>query len=368
MAYDVKDYTVNFEDNRFQDVKNREASELSDLEKTQADMVSQSDKHFQSQIDAVNKYSEEQQKNQQEQTDFAIQKIEQQKEQAHKDYVKEQSGAYVDWQKQSGQYGANAEKAAAQGLSGSGYSESSQVAMYNTYQNRVATARASYDLAVLNYNNGIQEAKLQNNAALAEIRFNALQQQLELSLQGFQYKNQLVLEFADRKTAVKQRYFDQWKTVLAQINAENTLAEEQRQFKASHDLKLASHDLEREKFEHEKAKDAAAAIVKTTGGGSSGSKKGSSSTTNKYGISAGNIGGTSGNAKEMPIDMKSVASLGYGPISASKLDELVSSGKVYEYEQNGKRMFTKSKEVVQRAAKSNAYLNAKKRGGTSGKF
>ena len=105
--------------------------------------------------------------------------------------------------------------------------------MYNTYQNRVATARESYNNAVLNYDNAIKDAMLQNNAALAEIAFTALQQQLELSLQGFQYKNQLIIEQANKKTELDNMYYNRYLDVLDQINKENSMAEEVRQYNES---------------------------------------------------------------------------------------------------------------------------------------
>ena len=136
----MPNYDVNYDDKRFAQVESDKKTALSDLEQTYAGMINNSDKYYQAQIDASKQWADKQTQLQQEQTDFAIEKIEQQKEQAKKDYTKEQSGAYVDWQKQSDQYGANAEQMAAQGLQNTGYSESSQVSMYNSYQNRVATA------------------------------------------------------------------------------------------------------------------------------------------------------------------------------------------------------------------------------------
>jgi hypothetical protein len=193
-------------------------------------MINISDQYYQDQIDAANDWAETQKKNQQAQTDFAIEQIEQQKAQAQKDYTKEQSGAYVDWQKQSNQYGANAEAMAAQGMANTGYAESSQVSMFNTYQNRITAARESYNLAVMNYNNAIKDARLQNNSRLAEIAYEALQAQLELSLQGFQYKNELIREKTNQKRAVEDTYYGRYQDVLKQINTENALAEEVRQY------------------------------------------------------------------------------------------------------------------------------------------
>ncbi len=223
-------YDINYEDERFKDVEAQKQAALGEVDSTYDGMINQSDKFYQDQIEASKQYSEQQQKNQQEQTDFLIDKIEQQKEQTRKDYLKEQKGAYVDWQKQSNQYGANAEQMAASGLTNTGYSESSQVSMYNTYQNRVGTARESYNRAVQDYDNNIKEAILQNNSVLADLAYQALQQQLELSLQGFQYKNDLLQTKLQTRQNTEDRYYTRWQDVLSQMNQENQLKESMRQY------------------------------------------------------------------------------------------------------------------------------------------
>ncbi len=226
----MANYDINYDDERFTQVEQDKQQALSEVEKTYGGMISESDKYYQAQIDASKQWADKQQQLQQENTDFAIEKIEQQKEQANKDYLKEQSGAYVDWQKQSNKYGANAEQMASGGMMGTGFSESSRVGMYNAYQSRVATARESYNNAVMNYNNAIKEAQLQNNSILAEIAYQSLQQELELALQGFQYKNQLVLDQANKKLEVDNMYYSRYQDVLNQMNTENALAEQVRQY------------------------------------------------------------------------------------------------------------------------------------------
>lgn len=242
-------YDINYEDERFKQVETAKQQALTDVENTYSGMIGETDKYYQAQIDASKEWANTQQQLQQDNTDFAIEQIEQQKAQAQKDYTKEQSGAYVDWQKQSNAYGANAEQMAQSGLSNTGYSESSQVSMYNTYQNRVATARESYNLAVMNYNNSIKDAQLQNNSKLAEIAYTALQQQLELSLQGFQYKNQLLIEQANKKMEVDNNYYNRYQNVLAQMNQENALAEEVRQYNTSFQLQKEQFAEEKRQFE-----------------------------------------------------------------------------------------------------------------------
>lgn len=242
-------YEINYEDEKFQQVEADKQQALTNINNTYNNMINSSDQYYQSQIDAAKDYANTQQQIQQENTDFTIEQINQQKEQANKDYTKEQKGAYVDWQKQSNQYGANAEQMAAQGLSNTGYSESSQVSMYNTYQNRVATARESYNKAVLNYDNAIKDAQLQNNSALAEIAYNALQTQLELSLQGFQYKNSLLQTQLQLQVETDDRYYNRWQNVLNQMNQENQFAESIRQYNQNYELQQKQFAEEVRQFE-----------------------------------------------------------------------------------------------------------------------
>ena len=377
----ANNYDIDYNDQRFTQVESQKNAALSDLEKTYAGMIDKSDSYYQAQIDASQKWADRQAQLQQDKTDFAIEKIEQQKAQAQKDYTKEQSGAYVDWQKQSNAYGANAEQMAALGMAGSGYSESSQVSMYNTYQNRVATAREAYMRAVLNYDNNIKEAQLQNNSLLAEIAYNALQQQLELSLQGFQYKNQLILDKTAKKLEVDQMYYNRYQDVLQQINTENALAEQVRQFnenKAMEQKKLAEQQRqynetlalqkaqlaeEKRQYDTSLAWQKSQAAAKSSGGSSGGSSKSSSSSKKSSGSSIKKSSSSSGsssvnktrtskgdnsekvkstNSATKTIDMNSVLALGYGPISASRLNELVSQGLVEQYTSGNKIKFRKS--------------------------
>ena len=244
-------YDVNYDDDRFTKVTTEKTEALSDLEKTYSDMIANSDSFYDKQIQASKDYADQQAEIQNQQTGLLVDQINQQKEQAQKDYIKEQSGSYVDWQKQSNQYGANAEKMASSGLANSGFSESSQVSMYNTYQNRVATARESFNQATLAYDNNIKEAKLQNNAALAEIYAKAYQQQLELDLQGFQYKNNLLIEQANKKLEVENLYYQRWQDVLNQINTENAMAEQIRQYEQNYELQTKQFEEQIRQFNEE---------------------------------------------------------------------------------------------------------------------
>lgn len=363
-------YDINYDDKRFTQVNNEKNAALSEIEKTYGGMINDSDKFYQAQIDASKNWADKQTKLQNEKTDFAIDQIEQQKANAQKDYTKEQSGAYVDYQKQSNAFGANAEQMAAQGMANTGFSESAQVSMYNTYQNRVATAREAYVRAVQNYDNAITEARLQNNSALAEIAYEALAQQLELSLAGFQYKNTLILEKANKKTEIGQIYHNRYQDVLDQINKENALAENVRQYneslaeskrhnqavEAAQAAQLAEEKRQfNEQMAYTRAKDAAAkaasASVKKAASISSSKKKSKGKSAAKAASSGAKIAAsvaaknkktsTKSSSSSPTVDMQSVLNLGYGPISESKLADLVASGKVKQYTEGGKIKFVK---------------------------
>jgi hypothetical protein len=319
-------YEIDYSDERFTKVENDKQAALTEHEKTYDSMISQSDKYYQDQIQASKEWEQKQTELQNQQTDFAIEQIEQQKSDAEKDYLKDQSGAYVDWQTQSKQHGVRAEQMADKGMQNTGYSESSQVSMYNTYQSRVATARESYQRAVQNYNNAITQARLTNNAALAEIAKNALQQQLELSLQGFQYKNTLLLDKAAKKLQIEDSYYNRYQDVLKQINTENSLAEQIRQFNES--MKL-----QRDQFNfqvYQATKDS------SSGGGGGGGYSGGSSSSYTP---------TKTSSSGMPSDTRdSILALGQGPISAENLASQVASGKVSQSTSTstGNAIFTNS--------------------------
>lgn len=271
-------YEINYNDSRFQQVNNEKAAALNNVNNTYNQMISNSDRNYQQMIDASKDYANKQQELQQANTDFAIEKINQQKDQAKKDYTKEQTAGYVDYKKATNQYGANSEALASNGMLDTGYAESTKINAFNTYQNRYASARETYNQAVLNYDNSIKEAQLSNNSTLAEIAYNALKTQLEYSLQQFQYKNSLLQAQLEAQRNVDNDYYTRWQGVLSQMNTENSLNESIRQYNES----MA---FQREQFNYTKAQNAkksrskGSSSTKLTNGSSS--KKSSSTKLSK---------------------------------------------------------------------------------------
>lgn len=204
--------TVNTNDERLLQYENTKNSLINEAQTNYNTMSSNASQKYDELIDATKDYGETQAEITQQKTDQTIAEINQNKDKAEKDYIKEQKGAYVDYAKQTDAYGTNAEIQASVGLAGSGYSESSKISAYNTYQNRYTTARESYNQAVLNYNNQITQAQIQNNAQLAEIAFNTLQTSLQLALEGFQYQNELLNNVLNQKLNISSTYDNLWQS------------------------------------------------------------------------------------------------------------------------------------------------------------
>lgn len=342
-------YEVDPNNEKLLDVKAEGADILRDSNAaydTAIDNNNATSKELQGQIDAN---TNDLVKAQQAQSDLAIQGIKNDMAEAEKDYLKEQSAAYVDYQKQIDPYGINAERIASLGLSNSGYAESSKVAMYNQYQNRVAIAREAYTRATTDFKLGIAEAKAANSVALAEIRANALAQSLEIAMQFAMQNNSLLTEKARQQTAIRQQNFQNYMSVYDSIMQENALIEDVRQFNAqiSEEKRQFNATMAENKrqFNVIQAVRAAAAKAKASGGGSS--KKSASVKKSKAAVDKivkGKVARDTANDKPVKkssptVDMNSVLKLGYGPISEQRLSDLVDSGKVVQYVEDGKIKF-----------------------------
>ena len=243
-------YSVNYEDERFQDVKSYQAQKETQLNQTYDNILNNSDKYYENQINAAQDYAKQQTELQQAQTDFAIQQIEQHKDEAQKNYVKEQKGAYMDYVRQPR---CNERNMVNMGLSNTGYSESTLAIMYNAYQNRVGTAKESLNNTIMNYNNSITQAIMANNEKLMEIANTALEKQLQLNQQAFEYKNTVILQKEQALQDLNNTYYARYQNVLNEINNEIELQMEMDRIDREYEQWLAEFNAERERRETENA-------------------------------------------------------------------------------------------------------------------
>lgn len=221
---------VNYEDDRFKQVENEKQSELNKYNETYNDLINERNNLTNQQQEMVDRWENTQKdianKNLQYQKDL----IEQQRKKAEQTYQNEAKASYIDYQKEVDKYGVSRENAVNNGLSNSGYSESSKVDMYNTYQNRLGIARKSMQDAGLEFDNAIRQAQLSNDETLAQNALTALQNKLNIILEGFNYKSEQENNRLNWNNTINNNYYNRYKDVESQINYENETAEKIRQY------------------------------------------------------------------------------------------------------------------------------------------
>lgn len=210
---------VNLEDKKLKDIEAESLAKQEEIGNYYDQEIKDTQSYYDDRIAASRDWEQQQIGLQNDRLNLTLEEINNQKAEAQKDYVKEQSGAYTDWQKQSNRYGANAEQRAALGMSNTGYSESSQVAMYNTYQNRTALAREVFERSDAAYNIEMDRARAQNDVLLAEIAYNGLQERLQLGLEAMQYKNALISEKTSAQRNVANDYYTRWLDMLEMLDS-----------------------------------------------------------------------------------------------------------------------------------------------------
>ena len=227
------------DDKRLEQVTQEQNQQLEQVTNAYDEMKNQSDSFYNNLINTSKEYAQQQQDIQNQQTELALNEIEQNKKYAQQDYNREQRGAYLDYQAQQKNQADLLRQA---GLQNTGYTESTISSMYSTYQNRVATARESFNRSVDAYNQQAAQARLANSSALMDIAYKALQQQAEYALQGFQYKNQLTIDLLGKQQGIRSEYWNKYQDVQKQINTEKALAEEIRQYNQNYALNKKKTD------------------------------------------------------------------------------------------------------------------------------
>lgn len=221
---------INYNDERFTKVEQEKQNELNKYNQTYDDLINERNEFTNQQQGLVDEWQNKQEQIANDNLAHQIDLANQQKDKAEKEYQKEAKASYIDYQKEVDKYGVSRENVVANGLSNSGYAESSKVDMYNTYQNRIASARSSLNDIKLEFDNAIKEAQLANNATLAENALKAMEQKLQIALDGFNYKDAQTQNKLNWQNTINNNYYNRYQDVEDQINYENEQAEAIRQF------------------------------------------------------------------------------------------------------------------------------------------
>lgn len=200
------------------------------MENPYADLENKYASNLQQQNEMLAQQSAIQKEQSQANTNQTINEINQQKEYANKDFNKEARGAYQDYQKTVNPYGVQAEQMVSNGLGNAGYSETSKLNAYNTYQNRYATARESADRLQQDFNNQITQARLSGNKELAEIALNELQTKMSNLWNQLEYDTTLT----QNKINYNQ-WLDEFNYNKQQDEIANAFAREQFEYQKQQD-------------------------------------------------------------------------------------------------------------------------------------
>lgn len=295
--------SVTLDEKDLEKVETQKNEALNDLNNTYDGMINDYTAKTDKLINESENWVDTQTKLQEDRLGLEIEEIENQRAKAEKDYLKEQSGAYKDWQKQSNKYGAEAERQASMGMANSGYSESSQVSMYNNYQNRVAAARQAFVRADTDYKLAMNNAKLQNDIVLAEIAYKGYQEQLAFVIESMQYKNSLLIQKTSEKRAIENTYYTRWMDLYSQLKKQELIDSQNKENQPKIDKSQVDNN----------------AVYGPSKPVETPSKKTTDEDAPEF-----------KNKDELKVDMASVYALGYGRIDAARLNTLVKIGEVIE--------------------------------------
>lgn len=163
-------------------------------------------------------------------TQQTLAEIERQRGYSQQDFNKEAKGAYQDYQKLINPYGVQAENIFSNGLGNSGYSETSKLNAYNTYQNRYATAKESTDRLMEDFNNQMTQAQLEGNREKAQVALTKLQNQMDNLWQQMS----IDMDIVGKKVNYNQ-WLDEFNYQKQQDEIANAFAREQFEYQKQQD-------------------------------------------------------------------------------------------------------------------------------------
>ena len=164
------------------------------------------------------------------QVQLETERLERQKEGIDRDTIQQNKAIYQDYRKNSNPFGAQAENLAGQGLGRSGYAETTQANLYNTYQQNItATLNASRQLK--------SDVDFAINEAIKTGDITKGQNALEL----FKQRMQLLSEEYDLRNNREQFLYQKEQDALRQTNWE-------REFQYN-------QDIDNRNFEYQKSRD-----------------------------------------------------------------------------------------------------------------
>lgn len=187
------------------------------------------------------------------QTQMQVDELNREKEKIDKDVNKTTQGLYSNWQKQANQYGVEAEQLAQKGLANSGYAETTQTALYNTYQKNVTeTLNNSRDLKS-DYDFKITQARQNGSVQQAQAALDLYSQKIQLLTQNYELRQ-------NREQYLHQKQYQQERDRISDQQWQKTFDQQVRQNEIENQWKQKNFDFENQwkqkTFDYQKQRDA----------------------------------------------------------------------------------------------------------------
>ena len=184
-----------------------------DIERLTTNQNQMLDNALQQQQDITNK-----------QTALNVAELERNKQEIDKDVDKTNKALYAEYRKATNPYGQNAENLASQGLANSGYAETTQTNLFNTYQKNVTDTLNNARTLKSDFDFQISKARQTGDITLAQNALAIYNQKMQLLTQEYELRN-------NREQFLYQKDQDR----LAQTNWEKEYAMQQNQWQQTFD-------------------------------------------------------------------------------------------------------------------------------------
>lgn len=270
------------DDERLAKIEQEKQNAINQSNNTYNDLLQGNQDIYNQQQEYANQYEKTQNEALDKQLAFNEQKINQQKEIARQNMETEQKKAKNDFVSYTNPYGLQAEQFASQGLLNSGVSETAKLGGFNSYQNRLASANKAMQDAFVQYDNDMNQARLNNDVQKAQNALAKLEMQLKYSESFYNNKSTLTQNQLSNNQQLDSDYYNRYQTTYNNIQTEKQRAEatrqwelemqeKQRQYNENMAWQKAEAQRQQSNWEKEYAlsKAKAAAAKKSSSGGSS---------------------------------------------------------------------------------------------------
>jgi len=123
------------------------------------------------------------------QTQMNVDALERNKAEVDEQAKKTNQGLYTEYKKASNPYGVNAEQTYARGLGNSGYAETTQSNLYNTYQKNVTNTINNAQKLKSDFDFQISQARQNGDITLAQNALQIYMQKMQLLTQEYELRN-----------------------------------------------------------------------------------------------------------------------------------------------------------------------------------